>query len=190
MRSSLLRRRDAGGTLPELRIELCRDTSALERESASTRRSVFGLGLGFARVGVNDPGVDTADKPTEVTDDERECADVMGGKCEGRDGVSTKAARFLVDPLRAPRPLTAAPSLIHPWSFSSSWAMRFLSFFGVGDDGSGGGGGRGASCERRPKNRRVGDSVRAPSSLSVSTSRRTDRRFVAVRVFHFSEPPE
>jgi hypothetical protein len=114
VRSSLLRRREAGGTLPELRKELCRDTSALEREIASTRRSVFGLGLGFARVGVNDPGVDTADKPTEVTDDERECADVGAERFEGRNGVSSKAERFLADPLRAPRPLTATPSLIHP----------------------------------------------------------------------------
>ena len=94
-------------------MELCRDTSALERESASRRRSVFGFGLGFARVGVDDPGV-AADNPREATDDEREWADVEAERCEGRDGVPGKAERFLVDPLRAPRPLTAAPSLIHP----------------------------------------------------------------------------
>lgn len=114
-RSSVLsRRRGVRGALPVLRKELCRDTSALERESASTRKSVFGFGLGFARVGVDDPGVDAADNPTEATDDERERADVEAERCEGRDGVSDKAARFLADPLRAPRPLTAAPSLIHP----------------------------------------------------------------------------
>ena len=112
--SELLTRRKVRGALPVLRKELCRDTSALERESASTRRSVFGFGLGFARVGVDDPGVDAADNPTEVADDEREWADVEAERCEGRDGVPDKAARFLVDPLRAPRPLTAAPSLIHP----------------------------------------------------------------------------
>jgi hypothetical protein len=114
--SVLLRRRDVRGALPVLRKELCRDTSALERESASMRRSVFGFGLGFARVGVgvDDPGVDGADNPTEAADDEREWTDVEAERCEGRDGVPGKAGRFLVDPLRAPRPLTAAPSLIHP----------------------------------------------------------------------------
>ena len=70
--SVLLRRRDVRGALPVLRKELCRDTSALEREIASIRRSVFGFGLGFARVGVDDPWVDAADSPTEATDDERE----------------------------------------------------------------------------------------------------------------------
>ena len=85
-----------------LRKELCRDTSVLERARVSTRRSVFGFGLGFARVGVDDPGVDTADKTMEVADDERECADIGTEGCEGRDGVSRKAARFLADPLRAP----------------------------------------------------------------------------------------
>jgi len=112
--SVLLRRRKVGVALPVLREELCRDTSTLERESASTRRSVFGFGAGFARVGVDDPGVDVADKPTEATDDEREWAGVEAERCEGRDGVPSKTERFLVDPLRAPRPLTAAPSLIHP----------------------------------------------------------------------------
>jgi hypothetical protein len=112
--SVLLRRRDVRGALPVLRKELCRDTSALERESASIRRSVFGFGLGFARVGVDEPWVDVADNPTEATDDEREWTDVEAERCEGRDGVPGKAERFLVDPLRAPRPLTAAPSLIHP----------------------------------------------------------------------------
>lgn len=71
------------GALPVLRKELCRDTSALEREIASTRRSVFGFGLGLARVGVDDPGVDAAENPTEATDDEREMADVEAGRCEG-----------------------------------------------------------------------------------------------------------
>jgi hypothetical protein len=112
--SVLLRRRDVRGALPVLRKELCRDTSALERESASIRRSVFGFGLGFARVGVDEPWVDVADNPTDATDDEREWTDVEAERCEGRDGVPSKAERFLVDPLRAPRPLTAAPSLIHP----------------------------------------------------------------------------
>jgi hypothetical protein len=56
----LLKRRGVRAALPVLRKELCRDTSALERESASTRRSVFGFGLGFARVGVDDSGVDAA----------------------------------------------------------------------------------------------------------------------------------
>jgi hypothetical protein len=104
------------GALPVLRKELCRDTSALERESASTRKSVFGFGLGFGRVGVgvDDPGVDGANNPTEAAEDEREWTEVEAGRCEGRDGVPGKAGRFLVDPLRAPRPLTAAPSLIHP----------------------------------------------------------------------------
>jgi hypothetical protein len=116
-RSSVLLR--CRGALPVLRKELCRDTSTLGREIASTRRSVFGFGLGFARVGVDDPRVDAVENPTEATDDERERADVEAERCEGRDGVPGKAERFLVDPLRAPRPLTAAPSLIHPWSFSS-----------------------------------------------------------------------
>jgi hypothetical protein len=62
--------------------------------------------------------------------------------------------------------------------------MRFLSFCVVGS-------GRGMSCEvRRLKNRRVGDSSGASSSLEVSSSRRTARRFVSVRVLHLSEPPE
>ena len=112
--SVLLRRWDVRGALPVLRKELCRDTSTFEREIASTRRSAFGFGLGLARVGVTDPGVDAADNPTEATDDEREWAGVEAKICEGRDGVPGKAERFLVDPLRAPRPLTAAPSLIHP----------------------------------------------------------------------------
>jgi len=113
-RCSALSRRDVDGVLPVLRKELCLDTSALERESASTRKSVFGFALGLACVGVKDPGVDAAEKPTEAADDERECADVEAGRCERRDGVPGNAERFLVDPLRAPRPLTAAPSLIHP----------------------------------------------------------------------------
>ena len=46
------------------------------------------------------------------------------------------------------------------------------------------------SCEvRRLKNRRVGDSLTS-SSLEVSSSRRTARKFVSVRIFHLSEPPE
>ena len=97
-----------------LRIELWRDMSVLERAIASTRRFGFGFGLGFARVGVDDPGADMVDKPKEATDDERECADVGAEVCEGRDGTFCKAERFLAGPLRAPRPLTAAPSLIHP----------------------------------------------------------------------------
>lgn len=118
--SVLLRRRGVRGALPVLRKELCRDTSTLERESASSRRSVFGFGLGFARVGVDDPAVDAADNPTEATDDEREGAGGEAKTCEGRDGVPNKAVRFLADPLRAPGPLTAAPSLIHPRSVSFS----------------------------------------------------------------------
>lgn len=56
----VLLRRDVRDALPVLRKELCCETSALERESASTRRAVFGFGLGFARVGVDDPEVDAA----------------------------------------------------------------------------------------------------------------------------------
>jgi hypothetical protein len=74
--SVVLRSRGVRAALPVLRKELCRDTSAPERESASTRRSVFGFGLGFARVGVDDPAVDAVDIPAEVTDDEREWAGV------------------------------------------------------------------------------------------------------------------
>lgn len=63
--------------------------------------------------------------------------------------------------------------------------MRFLSFFAAEGDG------RGVSCEvRRLKNRRVGDSLWPSSSLEVSSSRRTARKFVSVRVLHLSEPPE
>lgn len=63
--------------------------------------------------------------------------------------------------------------------------MRFLSFFTAEGDG------RGVSCEvRRLKNRRVGDSSWPSSSLEVSSSRRTARKFVSVRVLHLSEPPE
>ena len=120
MRLSVWRRRDVdGGAVAVLRTELCRETFPPERASASTRRSGFGFAPGFARVGVDDPAVDIVDKPKEATDDEREC-DGGTERCEGRDGVSDKAERFLADPLRAPGPLTAAPSLIHPSSFSFS----------------------------------------------------------------------
>jgi hypothetical protein len=49
-------------------------THLCSSESDSMRRSVFGFVLGFAHVGVgvDDPGVDTADNPMEVADDERE----------------------------------------------------------------------------------------------------------------------
>jgi hypothetical protein len=170
-----------GVALPELCKELCRDTSTLEdRAIAWIRRSVFG----FARGGVDGACADPSDEIADTADDEREWADVGIEVGVGRDVAFGKAARFLADPLRAPRPLTAAPSLIHPSSFSSR-ATRFLSFCGD----AGGDCGRGVSCEaRRPKSRRLGVSVRAPSSLSLS-SRRTARRFVSVRVFHFSVPP-
>lgn len=65
--------------------------------------------------------------------------------------------------------------------------MRFLSFWPIAGDRGGG-----VSCEaRRPNNRRLEGSVRSvgvPSSLSLSTVRRTALRFVSVRIFHLSAP--
>lgn len=52
--------------------ELRHETSALERESTPTHRSVFGFRLGFACVGVDDSeveSVDAADHHTEAVDD-------------------------------------------------------------------------------------------------------------------------
>jgi hypothetical protein len=39
-------------------------------KSASTRRPVFSFGPGFARVGVDDPGIGVTDKPMKAVDDE------------------------------------------------------------------------------------------------------------------------
>jgi hypothetical protein len=107
-------RRFTGGALPELRREPCRDTFVLdERAIASIRRSVFGFAIGFAGVGVDDPGTETSDELV-VTADERACADVRAERGEGLGDASGKVVRLLTDPLRASRPLTAPPSLIQP----------------------------------------------------------------------------
>lgn len=169
-----------GGTLSELRKIPCRDTSVVdEREllSVSTRRSVLGFAFGLARVGVDDPDADTNDGFADATDDERLCAD-------GDEDAPGKGGRRFIEPLRASRPATAAPSLIQPPSLSFSRALRFLSFC----DGAGKEGG-GRSCDtRRPNNRRLGDSAVPSSSLSLSALRRTARRFASVRVLHLSAP--
>lgn len=169
-----------GGTLSELRRIPCRDTFVLEeRESVSTRRSFLGFAFGLARVGVDDPDADTYDGVVDATDAERLCADVEGD-------ASDNGGRFFIEPLRAPRPATVAPSLIQPASLSFSRKLRFLSFC----DGAGvGEGGGEISCDtRRPNNRRLGDSVMPSSSLSLSALRRAARRFASVRVLHFSVP--
>jgi hypothetical protein len=104
-------RRFTGGALPELRREPCRDTFVLdERAIASIRRSVFAFAIGFAGDGVDDPGIETSDE-LAGTVDERACADMRADRGEGLGGAS---GSLLTDPLRAPRPLTAAPSLIQP----------------------------------------------------------------------------
>ena len=106
-------RRGTGGTLPELRMELWRDTFVLdERAIVSTRTSALGFVLGFVGDGVDGLGVDMSDEPA---DDERVGAEAGTGRDAGRrGGPSVKVARFLRDALRASRPLTAAPSLIQP----------------------------------------------------------------------------
>ena len=168
-----------GGALSELRRIPCRGTFVLEeRESVSTRRSFLGFAFGLARVGVDDPDADTNDGVTDATDAERLCADVKGV-------APDNGGRCFIEPLRAPRPATVAPSLIQPASLSFSRMLRFLSFC----DGAGVGEGGGESCDtRRPNNRRLGDSVVPSSSLSLSALRRTARRFASVRVLHFSVP--
>ena len=186
-RSPTLRLLETGGTLPVLRREFRRETSVfVDRVRASTRRSVFGFPLGFVRVGVDDAGADARDETADAAEGEGVSSEVGARGESGRRGVVGKLARLLTEPFCAPRPLTAAPSLIHPGSFSFNRALRFRSFCrGVGGEGGE------ASCNaRRANNRRLGDSVRASSSLSLSTSRRTARILVSVRVFHFSVPPE
>jgi hypothetical protein len=171
-----------GGTLSELRRIPCRGAFVLEeRESVSTRRSVLGFAFGLARVGVEDPDADTNDGVPDARDAERLCADVEGG-------APDNGGRCFIEPLRAPRPATVAPSLIHPSSLSFTRVLRFLSFC----DGAGAGEGEGGaemSCDtRRPNNRRLGDSVMPSSSLSLSAPRRAARKFASVRVLHFSAP--
>ena len=169
-----------GGTLSELRRIPFRDTSVFERESVSTRKSALGFDFGLARVGVDDPDAETNDGVTDATEAERLCADVEG------DAPDDNWGRCFIEPLRAPRPATVAPSLIQPPSLSFSRTLRFLSFCGVGE---GEGGGERSCDTRRPKNRRLGDSVTSSSSLSLSAPRLTARTFAAVRVLHFSVPP-
>ena len=107
-------RRFTGGALPGLRTEPCRDTFVLdERAIASMRRSVFGFAIGFAGVGVDDPGTETSEELT-VTADERAGADVRAERGEGLGDASGTLGRLLMDPLRSFRPLTAPPSLIQP----------------------------------------------------------------------------
>jgi hypothetical protein len=112
-RSPALRLRGTGVALPELRRELFRDTSVVEeRASASMRRSVFLVS--FARVGVDDASAGASEETADAADGEGVCADVgMGGR-SGGGGVVGNVARLLTEPFRAPRPPTAAPSLIHP----------------------------------------------------------------------------
>ena len=107
-------RRFTPGALPELRRELCRDTFVLdERAIASIRRSVFGFEISLAGDGVDDPGTETSDELAD-TADERACAGMRADRGEGLGDASGKVVRLLTDPLRACRPLTAAPSLIQP----------------------------------------------------------------------------
>ena len=104
-------RRFTGGARPKLCRELCSDTFVLdERAIASIRRSVFG----FAGDGVDDLGTDTSDEPAVTADAERLWADVGPERGAGLGDPSGKVVRLLTDPLRASRPLTAAPSLIQP----------------------------------------------------------------------------
>jgi hypothetical protein len=112
-RSPALRLLGTGGALPELRNELCRDTSVVEeRASASIRRSVFLVS--FARVGVDNASAGASEEVADAADGEGVWADVgMGGR-SGGGSLAGVVARLLSEPFRAPRPPTAAPSLIHP----------------------------------------------------------------------------
>jgi hypothetical protein len=59
-------------------------------------------------------GVDRSDELKDTADDDRGCADVRAERGAGLGDASSKVDRLLTDPLRASRPLTAAPSLIQP----------------------------------------------------------------------------
>ena len=109
---SVALRRGTGGTIPVLRMELCRDTFVFDERAISSARNCFALG--FVGDGADGPGADMRDEPADTPDNERLGADAGKGRDAGRNGSSVKVARFLTDALRASRPLTAAPSLIQP----------------------------------------------------------------------------
>lgn len=112
---SVALRRGTGGTLPVLRMELCRDMFALDERAITSVRKCFALG--FVGDGVDDPGADMSVELADTLDNERMGAEpgtAGTGRDAGRSGSSVKVARCLTDALRASRPLTAALSLIQP----------------------------------------------------------------------------